>query len=67
LKIDSLVVIPTLLVILWAVLAAGTIATLGRMPFTVKAPVQQRPLAEEIVVHAEPKAAPVEITAAPLR
>jgi hypothetical protein len=53
-KIDSLVVVPTLLVILWAVLAAGTIATLGRMPLSPKPPVQKGVPAEQIVITAEP-------------
>ena len=65
-KIDSLVVVPTLLVILWAVLAAGTIATLGRMPFRAKPSAQKSFVAEPIVVTAPAKPTSAPVPVAPL-
>jgi hypothetical protein len=66
-KIDSLVVVPSLLVILWAVLAAGTIATLARMPFSMKPQVQRSARAEQIVVKAPRSPAPADVSVSPLR
>ena len=65
-KIDSLVVIPTLLIILWAVLAAGTIATLARMPFSTKPQVQPSAPVEQITVTAPRKPSGPPLSAAPV-
>ena len=65
-KIDRLVVIPTLLIVVWAILAAGTIAMLAGLPIGAKAPVQKQPAAQEILV-GDPARVPEEIHVAPLR
>lgn len=67
LKIDRLILVPTLLITVWALLAAGTIATLARLPVGANAPVQRGPAVEEIVVVGEPQKSPDEIVIAPLR
>jgi hypothetical protein len=66
-KVDRLVVIPTLLIVVWAIVAAGTLATLARLPVGAKAPLQNQPAVEEIVVVGDPSRVPEEILIAPLR
>jgi hypothetical protein len=66
-KLDPLVVIPTLLIAVWAIIAAGTIATMGRIPVGAKAPAPNRPVAQEIVVVGDPARTPEQILIAPLR
>ena len=66
-KLDPLVVIPTLLISVWAIIAAGTIATMGRIPVGAKAPAPKQPAVEQIVVVGDPARTPEEILVAPLR
>jgi hypothetical protein len=48
--LDPLVLVPFVLIAVWAVLAAGSIATLGEIPVGARAPVREPPVAEEIIV-----------------
>jgi hypothetical protein len=66
-KIDRLILVPALLIAVWAILAAGTIATLAGLPVGAKARVQQSPVVEEIVVRGEPGRPAEEIHVEPLR
>jgi hypothetical protein len=66
-KLDPLVVIPTLLIAVWAIIAAGTIATLGRMPVGARARAPRPAVVQEIVVVGDPTRARDEALIAPLR
>lgn len=66
-KLDPLVVIPTLLITVWAIIAAGTIATMGRIPIGAKAPAAKPAPVEEIVVVGKPARVPDQVLIAPLR
>ena len=66
-KLDPLVVIPTLLIAVWAIIAAGTIATMGRIPVGARARAPKAPVAQEIVVVGDTARAPEEGLIAPLR
>ena len=66
-KLDPLVMIPTLLIVVWAIIAAGTIATMGRIPIGAKAPAPKPVAVHEIVVVGDTTKASNEVLIAPLR
>ena len=65
-KLDPLVVIPSLLIVVWAIIAAGTIATMGKIPVGAKAQAPKPAVVKQIVVVGDPSRVP-EALIAPLR